>query len=221
MMKEYQEVLISSKGDKAEYRPAGMGPDQCFSHTLQLAELLNLPKPELEQQGTLAQYHQYDDYVQRFGASKVIGKRTWFEPGTPPGVCNALDTARIRGNRVRLWSGGPVTGEAWWETDNVIGYIGRTSGPLRQPTLIKSRYGTKGERLSTLCVVRIMDTKTRKELYRHPHYHMREFVLSKDSYHPHAPFIICSKQGETLTRFEDKSARQRWIEFMNGDRFTY
>jgi hypothetical protein len=213
-------ILIQAKNrlyqDSA--RLVFFGFDECFDCINQLASMLHLPGADVELKGTEEQYAQYWAYMKRYETS-AANKRTWFDPGTPEAVRKALDVARLRGRRLRLWIGDMKTGRDWMEQDNVIGYIGRSPGPMRRPTLLKSRLSRNGQIISTINLVRIMDIRDRKEVYRHSEYYFPRFTQDTDTYKV-APFFIRDMSGETITRFETATARQRWIEFMEGKRFT-
>lgn len=192
--------------------------NHCFDYLVQFSEMLHLPHPDPKEKGTVYQYEQYWVYKCRYEISPE-NKNTWFEPNTLPGIRAALDAARIKGRRVRLWMGDTYTGEDWMEYEDVVGYIGRTYGPMKMPTLLKSRLSKKGLILSTIDLVRIMDVKSRKDLYKHPKFHTLGFVSGKDDYKA-APFTLLDRQGNIVTRFPAPKARECWLEFIRGERFT-
>jgi len=193
--------------------------NHCFGVTKRIAELIDLPEPDIGEIGTLEQYEQYWAYHDQFGKSP-LSKNTWFTPGTPEGVCKALDRARVEGLRIRVWLGDQETGEDWLIAEDSIGYVGRKDADevFRRPLFLRSRLSKKGPELRTQEIIRIMAIKDKKELYRHPQYHMPKLTPGKDDLKG-AAFFYKDEGGEIVTRFPTATARGNWCEFMLGNRF--
>lgn len=110
---------------------------------------------------------------------------TCYHEKTPVEVRRALEKARTHGLMVRLMLGDPETGEVWLEENDVVGFIGRSTGTqkvplmvealLRGPTEIVSTHG--GPQLLDHCILRIINCSTGHDLYRHPKLQLPQLTL--------------------------------------------
>jgi hypothetical protein len=82
------------------------------------------------------------------------------------------------GLRLRLHYGDRLTGEDWMDTNDVTGYISRSTGDKPIPILCANARSTGGSPILTECIVRIRTAAVEKnlgtplELWRHPSYHL-------------------------------------------------
>jgi hypothetical protein len=100
----------------------------------------------------------------------------YYHVQTPDAVIEALESARSRRQRVRIYLGDAKTGRDWLEECDVTGYIGNSLGPLRVPLLINNRRSTGGSALLDHCIVKIKVTSG-TILYQHPSYHLGTFTI--------------------------------------------
>ena len=100
---------------------------------------------------------------------------TFFHKDTPTEVKNilnkAIDSPFQRSIRLFLDTGSSETGQSWGEVYDVQGTIGRSTGTVKIPLLIKTKRSTEGGAILDNCIVRIKHTgKDGKTLYKHPSY---------------------------------------------------
>ncbi len=149
---------------------------------------------------------------------------THYPANTPDGVKRALESARHSGERVRIWLGNAETGEAWPEEWEVLGRVGRSTGPTRAPLLIPNARSCGGGAISTNYVVAVRRTSDRAWLYRHPTFDPGAFTLREVT---DAAMTAKGYTHETIdaagslhARFKSETAARRWLAFMAGERFA-
>ena len=91
-----------------------------------------------------------------------------FKEGTSLEVADVINEALKANRRLRFWFGDTETGKAWVEENDVIGYIGRSSGTVQIPLAVFSRRSFGGDALMTQAIVRIDDIAKKKTLHVHP-----------------------------------------------------
>jgi hypothetical protein len=139
---------------------------------------------------------------------------TCYHADTPEPVIDLLETVRLNQRKVRLFYGDPKTGQSWFDEHDVIGRIGRSTGPIKVPLLIEpGEIG--GPALLDQCIIRI--DSPRKTLYQHEQFRVGEFTLVRSQLKRH-PWTVLIDQI-LQARFEDKRQAQRYVEFLQGTRF--
>ena len=101
---------------------------------------------------------------------------TSYRTGTPKKFIEVLENARTSFPKQRLildW-GDIKTGQSWGETNDLRGTIGRSTGTLKIPILIKTTRSMGGGAILENCIVKITDSKTKQILYIHKHYKAAE-----------------------------------------------
>lgn len=101
---------------------------------------------------------------------------THYSEKTPPAVRRALEKARTHGLLVRLLLGDPETSRVWLEENDVVGFIGRSTGTMKVPLLVEALLDSAGQivhddggpRLLDAYILCIIDCKTGHDLYRNP-----------------------------------------------------
>ncbi|WP_018949006.1 hypothetical protein [Thioalkalivibrio sp. ALMg11] len=200
--------------------PAGtgyscLGFDVCYERARELASALGQPAPRPEERGTIEQYMEYQALVDQ-ARNHDLG--TWFEPGTPDGVKTALESARKRGVRVRLFLGDSTTGRDWIEEWDVMGTVSRSLGPLKTPILIANSRSYGGGAILTRHVVRIVEIESRREVYRHPSYYLPVFTIRPGV--GNGPRYMVYADGRSHAGFATKKKAMHFIAFMRGERFA-
>jgi len=118
--------------------------------------------------------------IYRPGNGHVIEYRKvngiYYHKATPDVVVQALEQARARRQRIRIYLGDVTTGRDWLEEHDIEGTIGNSMGPLRIPLLIHSRRSHGGPALLDHCIIRIKRT-TGGVLYQHPTYYTGMFTI--------------------------------------------
>lgn len=141
---------------------------------------------------------------------------TSYHKDTPKAVVNALERARSSGAHVRIYLGNQETGKSWHEESDVTGTLGRSTGPIKVPILLRTGRSSAGSALLDDSIVRLLVDG--KEVYRHPKYKESEYKIEPvGDKHPDYPFSV-TIDGEEHARFKTKDKAQRWVDFMSGKR---
>lgn len=139
---------------------------------------------------------------------------TCYYADTPDPIVDVLETVRVNQRKVRLFYGDPKTGQSWFDEHDVIGRIGRSTGPIKVPLLIEpGEIG--GPALLDQCIIRI--DSPRKTLYQHAQFRVGEVALVRGKL-KRQPWTVLIDQI-LQARFEDKRQAQRYMEFLQGKRF--
>ena len=190
-----------------------LGFDQVFKTLEKIVQRLGLSMPVREDdKGTLSQYLLYKEAIKAYADARL--SETWHHPDALPEVCKVIDRCLVSGARVRLFYGDTNTGREWGEENDVLGTIGRTSGPLKSPILVP-----KGERSGTTilehCLVKIMNADTRRVLWVHDRYQAPVFSITED-HTPKLPFNA-TMDGISKARFASFAKAAAWVAFMSGE----
>lgn len=138
---------------------------------------------------------------------------TWFYEKTNPLVIQAI-LNNIHKNRVRLWYG--KNGKSWNEENDICGYIGRTTGK-HFPILVNNSRSYGGGIILTDCIVKMIDTKTGRTLYKHPNFKQSEFIAKNECDIPeYKATVFCD--GAIYSRHKTFKQAERLADFMNGKR---
>lgn len=143
---------------------------------------------------------------------------TYYHDTTPRPVIDALENARNTGARVRLFLGDRETGKDWNEENDVTGFIGRSSGPIKIPLLLRTKSSSGGGSILCDCIVRLLVNG--REVYRHPKYKAPIFAARHSKEPGYAAEVFINDSEEVHARFKTFDAAFRWIAFMRGERAT-
>ncbi|MBT9599298.1 MAG: hypothetical protein IV094_25220 [Vitreoscilla sp.] len=191
-----------------------LGFDNARGHANQIAERLRRPELAFDAQddATLDGYTKYMRAIQAWGSSSA-SRHTYFDPGTAPEAARVLERCRNEGNKVRLVLGDTATGESWLDEYDVVGTLGRSSGPLRVPLLIEEGEDGGGAILTT-CLLCVIDWRCSRALYRHPAYRVVDLAIapSGDDQRPWA----VRRREETVAQFDDIGKAAAYLAFMRG-----
>lgn len=201
------------------------GFQNCFDEVTLLADMLMGERPErptMEHDfGTLSLYHAHRTLLDK---ANQLGKlnRTWFSLNTPQQVREILETARLNpdGQRLRLYYGDVKTGRSWMDEHDMVGYIGRSMGMLKVPLLMETKRSGGGAIL-TDCIVRIIDTASKRDLYRHPTFNMPALFrrpVTDESALDAGYTDEVTADGAVHARFKSAKKANDWIDFMEGRR---
>lgn len=211
-----------------------LGFDVVFKRLKQIVAYLGLSFPVNESdKGSLGQYELYQKAVSEAGRANI--RETWFDLDTPPEVRRILEQYRKSGEQLRLFYGDRKTGRDWMEENEVMGEIGRSVGIFKVPLLIeKSGYG--GPAILDACILRLMDVKTGKELYRDQKYRPPELEIRSTEgllahWHQKKPPKLLTEMGythgvwakndkgefENQANFKSYGKACQYVAFMTGD----
>jgi len=104
---------------------------------------------------------------------KVSESGTYYSNETPDEVIRVLESIRGTSQRVKIYLGDRETGRDWMEEDGKVGKIGRSTGPIKIPLLIKTVNSQGGGAILEDCIVKIATSPSTlaRVLYQHPRYH--------------------------------------------------
>mgnify|MGYP003441843095 CR=1 FL=1 len=127
-------------------------------------------------------------------------------------VMLVLEGAYMAKSRIRVWYGDKLSGTAWAEENDVLGYVGRSTGQVKIPLLVHNSRSIGGDGILQDCIVRIDSVTNRGQpLYQHQTFSTGFWqVLGFDLFH----------NGEIWARFKTTSAAVRYMEFMQGMRYA-
>lgn len=135
---------------------------------------------------------------------------TAYHADTSERVIKALESARASRARIRVWYGDTNTGKAWAEENDVLGYVGRSTGNVKIPLLVHNRGSFGGGAILDHCIVRI-DITDGTTLYKHPSFNAGEWSIDgADVY----------MGGQIQARFDTPEKAANYVSFMTGDRYA-
>ena len=151
---------------------------------------------------------------------------TDYDNRTPEEVANILESSRLLQHRIHIFYGDRETGRDWGEENDVTGYVGRSTGTSKIPLLIHNSRSYGGGALLDHCIVKIMDTRTKRVLYSHRTYHRAGYrigPLAEGLPEEYTTSVYTSFRGEdweNAANFTDYDKAVRYVEFMTGKRMS-
>ena len=128
-------------------------------------------------------------------------------------VMQVLEGAYMAKTRIRVWYGDVQSGAAWAEENDVLGYVGRSTGSIKTPLLIHNSRSNGGGGILQDRIVRI-DSITHRgcPLYQHDTFSAGNWYADTIGQLWHF--------GEVWGRFESEDKAVRHMEFMQGKRYA-
>ena len=113
---------------------------------------------------------------------KISDSGTYYSNETPDEVIKVLESLRGKSQRVKIYLGDQETGRDWMEESDKIGKVGRSSGPIKIPLLLRMYLSQGGGAILDDCIVKIVTSpaSTARVLYQHPKYHQPEIVITNE-----------------------------------------
>lgn len=99
---------------------------------------------------------------------KKLPLGTCYRDDTPDSMAELLEGLRVGRGRYKFWYGDVKTGRAWGDVE--AGRIGRSTGSIKIPLVIKTARSMGGGALLSSCIVKITESRGGREVYKHPHY---------------------------------------------------
>lgn len=151
---------------------------------------------------------------------------TYYHRDTPDEVVRALELAREKGYRVRIFCGDTATGVAWQEENDIMGRMGRSGGTFKVPLLIANARSHGGPHILDHCIVGIRLTgkhtyqHRHQWLYKHPNFSVGTWGIRPYDAAWDAPDHLWSvtHNGEEFGRVRGQDKALRLAHFMRGDR---
>lgn len=141
---------------------------------------------------------------------------TAYHKQTPQKIVDILENARNKDLRVRLFYGCTNTGIDWKEELDIIGYIGRSTGRIKIPLLIKNSRSLGGGAILDHCIVKI--TIHKQIVYQHPKYQLGNLTV-KDGVLDDYPFaVLCDH--DNIANFRSRKRAENYASFLKGERNT-
>lgn len=128
------------------------------------------------------------------------------------------------GRRVRIWYGDTETGRSWNEAYDVTGRIGRSSGKIAIPLLIRNARSYGGGALLDDCIIRIDDIKEKRILYKADNFHvedMKVYEIFGDANYKYQAAKLSEDSGEweVQANFKTEQQAHNYVAFMRGNRY--
>lgn len=129
-------------------------------------------------------------------------------------VINILENARQSKTRIRIFFGDTITGEDWKEKNDTIGTIGRSTGSIKIPLLVKNSSSHGEGALLDHCIVKI--TVDKYTVYQHENYHLGELYITESGLkeYPFSVFVDLKCQAN----FKTEEKAENYIKFLKGER---
>lgn len=147
----------------------------------------------------------------------------WFSVNTPVAVRNALFNAyQTRscdgtGARLRIHYGDIVTGESWLEENDVIGYVGRSTGTQKVPLLIPRANSSGGGAILDHCIIGIQDVESKDWLYKAANFTIPALETRAVTVANRFKYEVLNA-GVSIATFDNEKSAKNYIAFMRGVR---
>ena len=128
-----------------------------------------------------------------------------FNAGTPDKVVREILYYMGTKQRIRVFYGDPKTGKDWGENYDTIGYVSKSTGPVKVPLLVNNTRSRGGSAILTGNVLRI--TVDKRNVYVHPRYKCNVVVKDKDVY----------LNGDLTWTCESHEKAEKAAAFLRGD----
>lgn len=127
--------------------------------------------------------------------------------------------------RLRIFYGDIHTGRSWNEEYDVAGIIGRSNGKIKIPILLRRKDSNYGRALLLSSVIRIDDIEEKRTLWKLSNFHVEPMEII---YYPDDPNGLPYNVMQTkdsgvrinVANFKTAKQAQRWIDFMEGKRYS-
>jgi hypothetical protein len=140
---------------------------------------------------------------------------TFYHRDTKKEVIQWLETSREREQRIRIFYGS--NGKAWNEEFDIIGHVGRSTGEVKIPLLIKNIRSIGGGTILDHCIVRI-DTKGNNgkiiTVYLDNTVKFDHFISTDIG------TVYNESKDELYARCKNSDSGKRLADFMNGKRWS-
>lgn len=147
---------------------------------------------------------------------------TCYHWDTPEDVVAILEKSRETGERIRLFLGDTKTGRDWACENDTMGHVGRSTGRIKIPLLIKNSRSTGGGGILDNCIVKITSCAGGMFLWQHEKYNLAPYsILDADDELRKSGYAASVFQaGENVANFKSGEEARHWVDFMWGRRNT-
>ena len=150
---------------------------------------------------------------------------------TPVRVVEILEKYRNGETRIRVFYGDQETGHCWMEENDTMGTIGRSTGRIKVPLLIKTKRSFGGGAILDSAIVKITvkipGVVTPQIVYQHPKFNTPLITIRTILSHDYCGGVNLWAEGYTYAvdfdgvsnaNFKTKEQARRYIAFMEGRR---
>ena len=142
-----------------------------------------------------------------------------YDARTPNRVVFLLANALGSHTRLRLHYGDTKSGKSWFEENDTIGYIGRSTGEVKIPLLIKNNRSTGGGGILDHCIIGIQNM-AKTWLYKHPTLQLGSWSVTIGSTEEGYDAEVL-ESGKVHARFKTVDRATKYVAFMRGERMNY
>lgn len=136
-----------------------------------------------------------------------------------PKVEEVLIQAWMLRQRLRIWYGDPETGRPRMDEHEVVGYVGRSMGPVKVPLLVHNARSRGGAPIAAHCIVRIDWIAERRTMYQHPKWYFPgAFIERSRTIDGHWELHI-HHEGRPFSLHPTPDDARRLLDFLKGDRY--
>ena len=167
------------------------------------------------------EYVNYDGTWFRYG--KNIQNEGWKYKENEK-LWKVLSSLVHSGRRVRIWYGDTETGRSWNEEYEVTGTIGRSTGKIAIPLLIKNSRSYSGGALLDDCIIRIDDIEEKRTIYKSDNFHVEDMIVYEifgDANYKYRVAKLSEDSGEweVQANFKTEQQAHNYVAFMRGERY--
>ena len=145
---------------------------------------------------------------------KVSESGTYYSDETSDELIRVLESVRGTNQRVKIYLGDKATGRDWMEEDGKTGRIGRSSGPIKIPILLRTINSDGGGAILEDCIVKIKTSPASSErvLYQHPRYHQPGIEITNEGLDDKPEYTHTVRiGGETYSRHTSLRGAQKLV----------
>jgi hypothetical protein len=163
------------------------------------------------------------------GRTYKVANNTWYNVKTPDAVIHHLEFARRLNYYVWFRLGDPATGKDWMDCCDVCGFVGRSTGSIKIPILLRSRRSLGGGGILTDSIVSLVVHRPRSRdlipfnrRWQAPTYKTPElFVDYSDTGEDERFWVVKDRPTKTIHgRFKSPAKAKRYIDFITGRRLN-
>lgn len=138
---------------------------------------------------------------------KVSESGTYYSDKTKDEIIDIMERAKYRGTRIQLFYGDVETGHNWNQEYDTIGTIGRSTGTIKIPLLIKTSRSNGGGYIMTDSIIGIKQGKS--VLYKATNFIQDEFKMVDSDLQGYSKNTLIN--GELYARHKTELSAKRLI----------
>lgn len=148
---------------------------------------------------------------------KKVVNGTSYSELTNDSVIDILERARQNKTRIRVFYGDIQTGKDWCEENDVLFYVGRSSGQEKIPLAMLKINSIGGGAIFDDCIVKIQNGKN--ILYQHDNYHQDTITIKEtDGTLKEKGYTTSVYIGNTRNaNFKSRNQAERYVKFITGE----